>query len=74
MRRFQLHRSEDVTGLSGTGIVAEGLQFTAGGCVIMWLSEHTSLGIYASIQEIEAIHGHGGKTIVKWIDDVQNDL
>lgn len=30
MRRFELHREEDVSGVSGTGVVAEGVAFSDG--------------------------------------------
>ncbi len=66
MKRFQLVREEDETGISGTGVVAEGVQSTNGKCVLFWLSELKSVAIYDSIEELEAIHGHQGKTKVVW--------
>lgn len=71
MRTFQLHRDEDETGISGIGIVAEGVQFTDGTCVISWLTEHSSLGIYNDLQTLVSIHGHGGRTRVVWTDTYQ---
>lgn len=68
MRNFVLVREEDETGISGTGTVAEGVQFANGKCVMNWLSEHTSVAIYDDIATLEAIHGHNGKTKVVWID------
>jgi len=66
MRLFWLDRIEDATGISGTGRIAEGVQFHDGKCVLSWLSEHTSVVVYDSIESVEAIHGHGGKTVVRW--------
>jgi hypothetical protein len=63
---FLLQRNEDETGVSGEGLVAEGVEFSDGQCVVRWLTDLTSLGIYQSLKEVEAIHGHGGKTIVVW--------
>ncbi len=68
-RRFLLYRSEDECNVSGTGIVAEGIRFSSGRCVIAWLTETPSVGIYESIADVEAVHGHGGKTIVRWVDE-----
>jgi L-alanine-DL-glutamate epimerase-like enolase superfamily enzyme len=69
IRRFRLKRVEDESGISGTGYVAEGVQFSDGQCVISWLTATTSTGIYHSVVEMIHIHGHGGKTVVEWIDD-----
>jgi prepilin-type processing-associated H-X9-DG protein len=68
MKRFHLVRHEDETGISGTGIIAEGVQFDRGDFVISWLTQHSSLGIYRSEEEMMAIHGHGGKTTIAYFD------
>lgn len=62
--RFHFRRVEDNTGVSGTGRVAEGVQFSDGTCAVRWLTEHRSSTVYASITDVVAIHGHGGKTLV----------
>lgn len=67
-RRFQLDRREDATGVSGTGVVAEGVQFTDGSAALRWLSRYTSTAAYASMADLEAIHGHNGATRVIWLD------
>lgn len=67
-RRFYLQRDEDETGTSGTGRVADGVQFVDGTCVLRWLTAHTSTAIYSNPAEVELIHGHGGKTRIVWID------
>ena len=66
MRGFVLNRVEDETGISGIGIIAEGVQFSNGRCVLSWLTQLTSTAIYDSIEQLEAIHGHQGKTKVEW--------
>jgi len=63
-RRFWLDRLEDATGISGTGIVAEGFQFSNGKCVISWLTDFTSIAVYDDIEIVRNIHGHSGKTII----------
>lgn len=70
MRRFNLVRNEDESGVSGTGIVAQGIQFDTGKCAMAWLTNVSSVAIYESITDLEAIHGHGGKTVIEWIDTV----
>lgn len=67
MRTFTLQREEDVTGVSGTGTVAEGVVFSDGSVVIKWVvGEHRSTVHWDSIESVLAIHGHDGKTKVVW--------
>lgn len=66
MRKYRLNRLEDETGVSGAGYVAEGYQYDSGICVMKWLTDTSSVAVYKSIEDVEIIHGHGGKTIVEW--------
>lgn len=68
MRRFVLVRSEDVSGTSGTGVVAEGVQFSNGRVSIHWISQYEAVEDVANIAVVEQIHGHEGKTTIEWID------
>jgi hypothetical protein len=68
MRRFVFNRSEDETGISGTGTVAGGVQFPDGTVVMRWVTASASTGVYDSIEDVVTIHGHGGKTVVEWLD------
>lgn len=61
-------RDEDVTGVSGVGRVAEGVQFSTGDCVLVWLGTLSSVVVYRSLADLEAIHGHGGSSRVIWED------
>ncbi len=67
-KRFVLDRTEDETGTSGTGIVAEGIQFSNGQVVIHWLSQLEAINVYANTTVLEGIHGHDGRTTVRWLD------
>jgi len=69
VRRFYLQRIEDASGVSGTGIVAEGCEFDTKWCAMTWLQTKCALSFYPDIETIEAIHGHEGRTKVVWIDD-----
>ena len=64
MRNFWLERTKDDTGISGLGVVAEGVQFTNGKCAISWLTNLTSTTIYDDIETVEKIHGHNGDTLI----------
>lgn len=68
-RRFVLNRIVDETGISGTGLVAWGVEFPDGYVAIRWNTEHRSSVIYDSMKDVVVIHGHGGKTRVDWIDE-----
>lgn len=67
---FELHRDTDVSGVSGTGKVAEGAIFSDGEAVIHWLGEWpTTTPHPKGITSIRAVHGHGGATRVVLPDD-----
>ncbi|MFB9994090.1 hypothetical protein ACFFLM_19205 [Deinococcus oregonensis] len=68
MQRFQLIRNEDVSGRSGTGIVAEGVIFSDGSAVLRWNVAPCSMGFYHSIDDLIFLHGHEGRTTVQVID------
>jgi len=70
MRSFVLYRREDASGVSGIGVVAEGAKFSDGSASLRWLTKYTSTAVYESMEVLEAIHGHGGKTVVIFEDDV----
>jgi len=68
MRRFKLVRAEDMSGISGIGEVAEGVEFENGQVALHWLTQYDSVGIYSNIHNVEKVHGHEGRTVVKWLD------
>ena len=68
-RRFYLQRDDDETGVSGTGRVADGIEFDNGKAVLCWNSRLSSVAVYDSVHHIERIHGHQGRTRVVWIDE-----
>lgn len=69
MRTFHLKRSEDVSGTSGTGKVAEGVEFSNGWAAITWLSPYGVVAFYQSVTALIAVHGHDGKTEVVFDDE-----
>lgn len=69
MRLLILQRYEDVSGVSGTGTVAEGVEFDDKRVVLHWLGEYGTIVVHESIHSVEAIHGHDGRTKIVWLDD-----
>jgi hypothetical protein len=68
MRRFRLYRSVDVTGVSGVGTIAEGVEFNDGWVALRWCSQTPSMILYVDVADMLRVHGHGGTTTICWID------
>lgn len=68
MRTFKLVRDTDVSGISGTGIVGEGVIFSDGRVAMRWLTATATTVVFDCIEDVETIHGHGGYTWVKFDD------
>lgn len=62
MRLFDLYRDEDLTGVSGVGTVAQGVEFDDRTCALRWKTECRSTALYANIEDLERVHCHHGKT------------
>ena len=58
MRSFTMRREFDVSGVSGTGIVLQGVQFSTGVVVIHWLTPppRGSISIFDSLEQFLTIH------------------
>lgn len=76
MRRFVLVRTRDVTGVSGVGEVAEGVEFSDHSAVLRWKSKGkpTSTVFYDNVDDLIHIHDHRGTehentTELVWIDN-----
>jgi len=69
-RRFHLRRVKDVTGFSGLGKVAEGVQFPDGTCVLRWCTTDLprSTVMWDNVSEAVQVHGHDGCTVLEWLD------
>lgn len=68
-RLFRLQRDQDVTGVSGPGHVADGIQFADGTVVVRWLGDHASTVVWNSPGAAMYVHGHGGTTRAVFEDD-----
>lgn len=85
-KQFVLYRHEDVSGVSGTGIVAEGVEFADGKVALRWYPKSTgrraeiakemdfeyggSVSIFDTLKEVVAIHGHKGATEAIYVDEL----
>ncbi|MFE0132426.1 hypothetical protein ACFWY6_12765 [Streptomyces sp. NPDC059037] len=64
--RFHLQRHRDVSGISGTGIVALGVRWPDGTASVRWLGARPSIVFWDSMADAEAVHGHAGATEIVW--------
>lgn len=72
---FRLYRERDVTGISGEGVIAEGVQFSDGWVVTHWLDQppmwepKTDVWHHKGTGPVTKIHGHDGATRIVWADE-----
>lgn len=70
-RRFVLVRHEDITGKSGVGIIAEGVQWRGGTADLHWVTDYESFVHWpGGVEAILAVHGHDGATVARFLDDL----
>lgn len=65
-RLFYLQRDNDVSGISGTGRVADGVLWPDGSVEIRWRGERPSSVHWDCLADPAFIHGHGGVTQIVW--------
>lgn len=71
---FLLVRDVDETGVSGTGVVAKGVELASGFCLMKWVvGPARSIAVYESIGDLVTIHGHGGKTRVEYVENTDGE-
>lgn len=69
-RRFVLARHHDPSGISGVGIVAEGIEWRGGTADLHWVTEHETFVHWpGGIAAILAVHGHQGSTVCRFLDE-----
>jgi hypothetical protein len=68
-RRFHLQRDTDITGVSGTGRVADGILWPDGTASVRWTGPRPSVVFWdGGIADALHVHGHGGATHIVWDD------
>jgi hypothetical protein len=69
-RVYEVHRKKDVSGVSGTGHVADAVVFEDGTTVLRWrVPRKASTAIYASLENAVEVHGHDGKTQFRLVSE-----
>ena len=69
MKRFVLIRHEDPSGVSGKGLVAQGVEFPDGWISLQWIESASKVpSHWQSMDHLLAVHGHGGKTVHRYVD------
>lgn len=71
IRTFKVIRDKDVTGVSGTGVILEGVRFSDGHVAIHWIGSKYpwTTPVPEGIEAVLDIHGHGGLTRLVWDDE-----
>ncbi|MDF5756674.1 hypothetical protein [Spongiactinospora sp. TRM90649] len=72
-RRFYLQRDIDISGISGTGHVTDGVLWPDGSATVRWRGPRPSTVHWDRFEDAIAVHGHGGATRVVWIDPKEDD-
>ena len=70
MKTFYLCRNEDVSLTSGTGRVAEAVEFDDGAIAVRWIGNMNASGVssttlFNSIEDMMKVHGHQGRTVLE---------
>jgi hypothetical protein len=71
---FHLQRDTDITGVSGTGRVADGVIWPDGTATLRWKGDRASTVHWDRIADAKAVHGHGGATRIVLTDNPTDRL
>ena len=66
---FALTRKADETGVSGTGIVLDGIVFPSGDCVVRWRGATPCIQVWPSFEAFKRVHidpHPDNKTEIEW--------
>jgi hypothetical protein len=67
-RLFQLVRHTDVSGVRGTGTLAEGVEWSDGAVTLRWRGRWPATSVWdGGIDALLAVHGRGGRTQIHWL-------
>jgi hypothetical protein len=73
IKTFYLNRITDISGMSGTGIIAVGVVYPNGEAHMLWTSFKSSFELHKSVDALLDIHGHNGATQLIWGDPPCSD-
>ena len=67
-RLFQLVRHTDVSGVRGTGTLAEGVEWSDGAVTLRWRGRWPTTSVWdGGIDALLAVHGRNGRTQIHWL-------
>jgi hypothetical protein len=66
-RYYALNRVRDISGISGTGLVAYVLEMSDGTAVMVWDTQWATVDFRPSMEAVQALHGHEGATLIEEI-------
>ncbi|WP_202866828.1 hypothetical protein [Kribbella voronezhensis] len=67
-RLFQLVRHTDVSGVRGTGTLAEGVEWSDGAVTLRWRGRWPATSVWDDgIEAVLAVHGRNGRTQIHWL-------
>lgn len=66
-----VRRHHDISGVSGTGDVAELAEFSDGAVAVRWPGDHPSTACWNDIRDVEFIHGHQGATEIVFTEEAR---
>ena len=71
VRPSQPDRRSDVSGVSGTGTVAEGVKWSDGAVTLRWRGQSPATSTWeGGIDAMLAVQAHGGSPEVHWLDEL----
>lgn len=74
MKFYLLIRDEDVSGQSGTGIVAEIFEDFRGRVELRWRLPPYGCTTYESLEDLIKVHGHGGRTYAVKLAEIPTEI
>jgi len=79
IRTFTVARQDDETGISGVGVIIEGVEYATGQVVIHWLfpPPRGGIAIFDSLEDFLKVHVHphpANKTIITFEDGEQKSF
>lgn len=75
IRRWIMVRNEDISGVSGTGLVAAGVEFATGGVAGSFVSKYPGCFTYPSMSILQHVHSHEGAhdTKIIYVDNLDDE-
>lgn len=73
-RLFRLVRHTDVSGVRGTGTLAEGVEWSDGTVALRWRGPSPNTSTWDCVDTVLAVHGTGGRTQIHWLPSARTTV